>query len=271
MPNILKSFLTYEGLSSYDTKIKEFIAGSTSGGAVYVTETSGGSGDPYSKRYGFYQGGGSAQAPVPAEKIIDVDIPKDMVVESGSVVDITYDNGHLYDGVTDVTTLIVGTGGTATAADAGKYIKLVIANATSDTLYISAKDLVDIYTVQPNATEVQLAIDGNNVISATIVAIDGSKVAYAVNETVKQALTRLDGSDSTTGSVAKKIKDAIGALDTQSDVSIATYTAGTSGAADVITITGSIKEEDGVIAAGTGVSIELSPITTAQINALFTS
>ncbi len=269
MSNITKDFLSLEGLTSYDTKIKEFIAGSTSGGEVYITENAGGSGDPYSKRYGIYQGGGSAQAPVPAEKIADIDIPKDMVVSSGSVVDITYNNGHLYDGVTDVTTLIVGAGGTATAADAGKYIKLVIANATSDTLYISAKDLVDAYTVQQNATEVQLAIDANNVISATIVTIDGSKITYSVSETVKQALTRLDGSDSTTGSVAKKVKDAIEALDTQSDVSIATYTAGSGGAADVITFTGSIKEQNGIIADGDSVDIEFRPITSAQINALF--
>ena len=269
MPNILKEFLSFEGLTSYDAKIKEFIAGSTSGGAVYVTETAGGSGDPYSKRYGLYQGGGSAQSPVPAEKIVDIDIPKDMVVESGSVVDITFDNGHLYDGATDVTNLIIDAGGTATAADAGKYIKLVIANATSDTLYISVKDLIVIYTVQPNATEVQLAIDSNNVISASIVSIDGSKVAYASNETVKQALERLDGTDSTTGSVAKKIKDAIGALNTQNDVAIATYTAGTGGASDTITIVGSIKEQDGVISAGDNVSIEFTPISSAQINALF--
>lgn len=129
---------------------------------VAITETAGSGSDPYSKRYNVTQTATGLNA--------NIDIPKDMVVESGSVVDITYDNGHLYDGATDVTTIIKGSGGTATAADAGKYIKLIIANATSTTLYIAAKDLVDVYTAQQNATQVQLAIDSNNVISATIVA-----------------------------------------------------------------------------------------------------
>lgn len=242
---------------------------------VYITETAGGSGDAFSKRYGVYQGStGSSSSPVVGEKLADIDIPKDMVVEEGSVVDITYDNGHLYDGVTDVTEIIKGAGGTATAADAGKYIKLIIANATSDTIYIAAKALVDVYTVEANASEIQLAISNANEISASVVNIDGSKIGYTysggtMTESVAAALTRLDGSDSTTGSVAKKIKDAIEALDTQSDVAVATYTAGTSGAADVISLTGSVKEQDGVISAGTADTVNLNIVTTAQINALF--
>lgn len=130
---------------------------------VTVTETSGQSTDPYSKRYAIAQTATGLSA--------NIDIPKDMVVSSGTVVDITYDSttGKLYDGLIDVTSLIKGSG-TATAADAGKYIKLIVANATNDRLYIAAKDLVDVYTAQQNATQVQLAIDSNNVISATIVA-----------------------------------------------------------------------------------------------------
>ena len=119
-----------------------------------------------------------------------IDIPKDMVVEKGSVVDITYNSqdGKLYDGATDVTSLIVGEG-TATAADAGKYIKLEIANTTNDKLYIAAKDLVDVYTAEQNASQVQLAIDTNNVISATIVAgsIDTTELADGAVTTDKIA------------------------------------------------------------------------------------
>ena len=284
MATINKTFLDLAGLTAYDTAIKNYIGSTAGGKAVYITETAGTAGDAFSKRYGIYQGSGSAASPVPAEKISDIDIPKDMVVESGSVVDITYNStdGKLYDGVTDVTEAIKGAGGTATAADAGKYIKLIIANKTSSTLYIAVQDLVDIYTAEQNATEVQLAISNANVISATIVSIDGSKIVYKAEtsagagdgETVKAALTRLDGSDSTTGSVAKKIKDAIGALDTSSDVAVAAYTAGSGSGqaqtADVVTLTGSIKEEDGVIAAGTADTITLSTITNAEIAALFT-
>ena len=117
------------------------------------------------KRYILKQGPSGSQT-----TIGNIDIPKDMVVSEGTVVDITYDDGKLYDGATDVTEIIKGAGGTATAADAGKYIRLTISNATTDKLYIAAKDLVDVYTAQQNATQVQLAIDSNNVISATIVA-----------------------------------------------------------------------------------------------------
>ena len=131
---------------------------------VAITETSGQAGDPYSKRYNVVQSATGLN--------VNIDIPKDMVVESGSVVDITYnsEDGKLYDGATDVTEKIKGQGGTATAADAGKYIKLQIANSSSDVLYIAAKDLVDIYTAQQNATQIQLAISNANVISGSIVA-----------------------------------------------------------------------------------------------------
>lgn len=246
------------------------LAGNASGKAVYITTTAGQSTDPFSKRYGIYQGNGSAASPVAGEKIADIDIPKDMVVESGTVVTITFNSSDnkLYDGATDVTEIIKGAGGTATAADAGKYIKLIIANATSDKIYIAVKDLVDLYTAQANATEVQLAIDANNEISATIVAVNGTKVGYqysgsVITESVSAALTRLDGNDTTTGSVAKKIKDAIAALDSTADVNLAQANG------SVLTFTGSMKEVDGLIAAGDADTIRLTSISSAQINNLF--
>lgn len=93
------------------------------------------------KSYTIYQG---------ETKVGVIDIPKDMVVESGTVVD-------LADG--DVSGLSAGT-----------YIKLVLANV-ADPLYINVGTLVDIYTVQANATQIQLSITDRE-ISATIV--DGS-------------------------------------------------------------------------------------------------
>lgn len=155
------------------------IAQATGGGVaaktVYITETAGGSSDIYSKRYGVYQGGeGSAQSPVPAELLANIDIPKDMVVEEGSVVDITYSNGHLYDGATDVTEIIKGSE-SATAADAGKYIKLVIANSASTVIYIKATDLVDIYTGGTTA-------DGTISISAS------NEITFTLSQTVHGSL-----------------------------------------------------------------------------------
>ena len=75
-----------------------------------------------------------------------IDIPKDMVVESGEVV--TNPEGQ----------------------SAGTYIKLVLANV-AEPLYINVGTLVDIYKAKANAAQVQVAIDSvTREISATIVA-----------------------------------------------------------------------------------------------------
>lgn len=75
-----------------------------------------------------------------------IDIPKDMVVKSGEVV-------------------VNPEGQTA-----GTYIVLTLANATEDKIYVNVKTLVDIYTAQAGATQIQLAIDSSSrEISATIV------------------------------------------------------------------------------------------------------
>ena len=263
----------------------------TSSGAdkkVWLTDNTSTEGTNYAKIYKLWQGANAPDAETdPATLIGTINIPKDMVVSSGVVVDVVFVEGTggdpdtLHEGSAagaDVTEEILGTGVTPTAADAGKYIKLTIANSNNTHLWIKATDLVDDYT-GGTTTEATVSIDASNEITVTIGSIDGSKIIYKTEtsagagdgETVKAALTRLDGDDSTTGSVAKKIKDAIGALDTSNDVAITTYTAGTSGAADTITLTGSIKEEDGVIAAGTADTIVLSNITTTEINALFPS
>ena len=266
-------------VTNVDDALDALAAASGSGVAgktVYITETAGSSGDAFSKRYGIYQGAnGSSSSPVVGEKLADIDIPKDMVVESGSVVEIFFDSSDntLHEGSVsgpDVTADIKGTG-TATSADAGKYVKLVIANSSSDAVYIKVTDLVDAYTGGTTA-EATVAIDSNNEITVTINTIAGTKVTYttgASGETVTAALTRLDGNSSTTGSVDNKIATAIAGLDTATDVPIATYTAGTSGSADVITFSGSVAESDGVVGTGSADEITMSTITSAEIAALF--
>ena len=75
-----------------------------------------------------------------------IDIPKDMVVESGSVV-------------------VDPEGQTA-----GTYIKLVLANV-AEPLFINVGTLVDLYTATENAAQVQVSVDNSSrKISATIVA-----------------------------------------------------------------------------------------------------
>ena len=87
-----------------------------------------------------------------------INIPKDMVVKSGSVV-------------------VNPEGQTA-----GTYIELVLANATSDKIYVNVGTLVDIYTVKADATQVQLAIDSSTrEISATIVAGSITATELAAN------------------------------------------------------------------------------------------
>lgn len=178
---------------------------------VTIDETAGQAGDPYSKRYTVKQGPSGSQT-----TLANIDIPKDMVVEEGAVVNITYnsEDGKLYDGAIDVTELIKGQGGTATAADAGKYIKLIIANATSDKLYIAAQDLVDIYTVEANADKVQLAIDANNEISADIVA--GSIEKTDLDSSVQ---TSLDAADSAIQSITEGTTNGTIAVD-NTDVAV---------------------------------------------------
>ena len=129
--------------------------------------------DGYLKTYQIKQGGIS---------IGKIDIPKDLVVTSGSVV--TAGDGQ------NGTQAISG----ATAGD--KYIKLVIANQTAP-IYIAVKDLVDVYSAEQNATEVQLTIGNNNEISAEIVtgSIAKTKLAQAVQTSLDKADTAYQSSD----------------------------------------------------------------------------
>ena len=191
---------TTSGLSATDVQgAIDAVAAASAGGVgsktVYVTETAGSTLDPFSKRYGIYQGAsGSSSSPVAGEKLVDIDIPKDMVVESGTV-------------------------GTVTTADvpyAGarvgdKYIDLVIANASSDHIYIPANSLVDVYTAQQSATQIQLAIDGNNVISATVVA--GSIGATELASDAVTTAKIVDG-NVTLAKLATAVQTSLGLADT---------------------------------------------------------
>ena len=121
-------------------------AGGTAAAISIATDTTS---DGASKSYTIYQG---------ETKVGVIDIPKDMVVESGEVV--------------------VNPEGQA----AGTYIKLVLANATNDVIYVNVGTLVDIYKEQANATQIQLAIDSaTREISATIVAGSITATELAAN------------------------------------------------------------------------------------------
>jgi hypothetical protein len=93
-----------------------------------------------------------------------IDIPKDLVVASGEVV--VDPDGQ----------------------PAGTYVKLTIANQEAP-VYINVADLVDAYTAQASATQIQLAISDTNEISATIVAgsVTATELAADSVTTVKIA------------------------------------------------------------------------------------
>ena len=108
-------------------------------GVVTMTESTP---EGYAKAYTIKQG---------ETTVGTINIPKDMVVESGA--------------------LVVNPEG----EDEGTYIELTLANATNDKIYINVKDLIDIYTAAESATEVQLAVTADGVISASLV--DGGVTA----------------------------------------------------------------------------------------------
>ena len=79
-----------------------------------------------------------------------IDIPKDMVVESGSIVQGTWSDGEFTPG-----------------SGTGKALALVIANGRG-TVYINVADLVDVYTGGTTAT-IKILISGTNEITASLV------------------------------------------------------------------------------------------------------
>ncbi len=261
------SGLTADDVQEAIDELAEASSGGVASKTVWLTDASSGQSD-YAKVYRLYQGENAPDAITdPATLIGTINIPKDKVLQASSIVDITFDSttDKLYDGLTDVTALIMGSA-TPTAADAGKYLKMEMQNV-DDPLYVNLQTFVDVYGVELNATEIQLTLT-NHTFSAAVVKIDAAKVEYkaetsagaADGETVKQALTRLDGDVNTTGSVAKVAKDTtdagIAALDTDSDVTIASVTSG------VVTIKAGISETDGIIGDGSGTDIVLNKVAT---------
>lgn len=103
-----------------------------------------------------------------------INIPKDMVVSSGSVE--TYDTGNLPTGVTV----------------AGTYIVLTLANATSDKLYIKVDDLIEYVTGgsgENDAIQINVTSDTHKV-SASVK--NGSLTLAMLSSTVQASLKKAD-------------------------------------------------------------------------------
>ena len=157
--------------------INEVLAAVGTGGtAATVTITEKGASGDYAQVYEFKQG---------TATIGTINIPKELVVESGEVVT------------------------NPTGKPAGTYIKLTLQNVT-EPLYIDVAKLVDVYTAQQSATQVQLNIDASNVISATIVAGSVTATELAANAVVT---AKIADKNVTKEKLAQAVQESLGKAD----------------------------------------------------------
>lgn len=152
-----------DGLSTTNKVVVDAInevlaAVGTGGTAAVVSVTATGATSDYAQVYEIKQGGVSVGT---------INIPKELVVEAGEVV--TNPAGQA----------------------AGTYIKLTLQNV-ADPLYIDVAKLVDVYTAQADAAQVQLAVNASNEISATIVAGSISATELASNAVVTAKIADLN-------------------------------------------------------------------------------
>ena len=142
-----------------------------------VTLSDSGSTTDYAKIYTISQGGTG---------IGKINIPKDLVVESGSVVK------------------------NPTSALTGTYIKLVIANQT-EPIYINVADLCDAYTGGSTST-VNVSISDTNKVTATLVSgsISKSLLSSDVQSTLNQVATNTANIATNTSAIST-IKSDLGA------------------------------------------------------------
>lgn len=135
----------------------------------------------YAKVYKVYQGDKTVATNLKGT----INIPKDMVVSSGRVV--VNPQGQ----------------------PEGTYIELTLANAAQDKIYINVANLVDIYTAEQDATEVQLAFDGYE-ISATLVN-GGVSTAKLADNAVTTA--KIADENVTKAKLAQSVQDSLDAAD----------------------------------------------------------
>lgn len=139
-----------------------------------------------------------------------INIPKDMVVQSGSVVTLDAD------------------GATAVGlTNAGTYIKLVLANATNDTLYIDVSGLIEYVTSGSAAGDmVVINIDETtHKVTATITDGTITKVKLApevqdVLDDVANKVDKVEGKGLSSNDYTDEEKAKLAAIETASDAEV---------------------------------------------------
>ena len=225
-------------------------AGGTGSVVKISTETTT---EGYAKSYTFTQG---------SAKLGVIDIPKDMVVSSGTVEK------------------------DPKGQTAGTYLVLTLANATNDKVYINVGTLVDIYTAKAEATQIKLVIDSTTrEISATIVAGSVTATELAADAVVTAKIA--DG-NVTKAKLSTDVQTSLGKADTaiqeadltdlKADVAANKASLGAEGATtkaiadakkagtDAQTSVNALAERVGTLEADT-----FTAITNEQIDALFTA
>lgn len=141
---------------------KSDIKGDANAKTVYLQDESQGQSD-YAKVYKLYQGTDASD--MSKNTFVGaINVPLDKVVQDGHLVTVTggvdSDGEEVPIGIAD-----------------GTYIKLTFQNVPQ-AVYINVHDLIDVYTGGTTA-EITVSIDANNVITATINEISGSKLTDA--------------------------------------------------------------------------------------------
>ena len=205
----------------------------------------------YAKSYTFKQG---------SKNLGVIDIPKDMVVSSGTV-------------ETD-----------PVGQDKGTYLVLTLANATNDKVYINVGKLVDIYKAADSAAQVQISVDSaTREISATIVAGSIGATELAADAVVT---AKIADANVTKAKLAADVLTSLGKADTaiqesdltdlKADVS-ANKTSLAEGGATDLAIKAAKKSGDDAQSAVNSLDTRVTkleedtftPISNEQIDALF--
>lgn len=248
---------TTSGLAATNVKAAiDEVAAASAGGVnsktVYLKDESTGQSE-YAKVYTLYQGSDAVDM-TKNVNLGSINIAKDLVVQSGSVVTVT--NG------------VDSEGDSTTVAD-GTYVKLRVQNQTTP-IYINVHDLVNVYTGGTTA-EATVAISSTNEITVTINNIAASKITHGAT-TVEAALNTIEGDNTTAGSIAKAQKDAQNYADGAVSGAVSRLT-GSAGVAsvtgDVITIKGGVTQANGTISNDSSDDVTISPVSTTDINSLF--
>jgi hypothetical protein len=153
------------------TELARASSGGVASKTVYMT-SEGASAD-YSGTYKFYQGTGSAAAPVASELVGQINLAKDMVATAGELVTVTSAGRVINQADVDITSSVTGI--IPTVSSDALYVMFSIAHG--DQFFVAVQGLIDIYQGSADVGTVGSGVAisvSNGVISATIVSIDGS-------------------------------------------------------------------------------------------------